>query len=133
MGKPGKTESHAMTYLDMWRSSTFLLYGCKVAFCIQETSPRLSGVKHSVILWSLFVISSALTCCFSRNVPTLLHIVQVRFARPSPTLVLQAKNAGMRRLEYEPTETDHVFLLVSKSKILRATAILSLRTLCSAQ
>ena len=70
---------------------------------------------------------------YGRNVPTLLHIVQVRFARPSPTLVLQAKNAGMRRLEYEPTETDHVFLLVSKSKILRATAILSLRTLCSAQ
>jgi len=55
-----------MTYLDMWRSGTFLLYGCKVAFCIQETSPRLSDVKYSVVLWSLFVISSALTCCFSR-------------------------------------------------------------------
>jgi len=31
-GKPGKTESHAMTYLDVWRCGTFLLYSYKVAF-----------------------------------------------------------------------------------------------------
>ena len=37
-----------------------------------------------------------LTCCFSRDVP-LLHL-QVSFTRPSPALVLQATNAGARRL-----------------------------------
>jgi len=67
-----ETESCAMTYLDVWRSGTFLLYGCKVAFCIQETLSKLSDVERSVILWYLFAISSALACCFSGNVP-LLH------------------------------------------------------------
>ena len=64
-----------MTYLDVWRSGTFLLYGCKVAFCIQETSPRLSDVKCSVILQSLFAIGSALTCLlFFRECATLPQV-----------------------------------------------------------
>ena len=31
-GRPGKTEPCGMTYLDVWRSGTFLLYSCKAAF-----------------------------------------------------------------------------------------------------
>jgi len=31
-GRPGKTESRGMTYVDVWRSGTFLLYSCKAAF-----------------------------------------------------------------------------------------------------
>jgi len=42
-----------MTYLDMWRSDTFLLYSCKATFRIQETLPRLSDVERSVVLWSV--------------------------------------------------------------------------------
>ena len=31
-GLHGKTESRGMTYLNVWRSGTFLLYSCKAAF-----------------------------------------------------------------------------------------------------
>ena len=96
-------------YLDVWRSGTFPLYSCKMALRIQETSPRLSDVKRSVVQRSVFVIGSTLTCGFSRNVP-LLHMSgyvvacdSVLPARPSPTLVLQATNAGVRRPGYEAT------------------------------
>ena len=50
-----------MMYLDVWSSGTFLLYSCKAAFWIQETSPRLSDVDRSVVLRSVFAIGSALT------------------------------------------------------------------------
>ena len=49
-----------MTYLDMWRSGPFLLYSCKAAFRIQQMLPRLSNVKRSVVLQSVFAIGSAL-------------------------------------------------------------------------
>ena len=49
-------------WVGMWRSGTFLLYSCKAAFWTQETSPRLADVDCSVILQSLFVIGSAITC-----------------------------------------------------------------------
>ena len=48
-------------WVDVWRSGTFLLYSCKVAFWAQKTLPRLSDVKRSVILQSVVAISSALT------------------------------------------------------------------------
>ena len=51
---------------------TFLLYSWKVPFGTQGTSPRLSDVERSVILWSVFAIGSTLTYGFSGNVP-LLH------------------------------------------------------------
>ena len=107
-----------MTYLDVWRSGTFLLYGCKVAFCIQETSPTLSDVKCSVIPQSLFVISSALTCLLFFWECATPPQVKVHFmcltdndsyTRPSHTLVLQVKNARIRRLGYQ----DRSCLLVS--------------------
>ena len=46
-GRPCKTEWRAMMYLDMWRSGTFLLYRCKVAFRIQEMLPRLMSIAQS--------------------------------------------------------------------------------------
>ena len=97
--------SHAMTYLDVWRSGTFLLYSYKSAFWIQETSPRLSDVEFSVVLQSVFAIGSALACDFSGYVP-LLHtsryvIAWISFTRPSPVLVLQATNAGVTRPGYK--------------------------------
>jgi len=49
-----------MTYLDIWRSGTFLLYSYKAAFWIQETSPRLSNVECSAVLRSVFAVSSTL-------------------------------------------------------------------------
>jgi len=52
--------SRAMMYLDVWKNGTILLYNCKAAFWIQETSPRLCDVNHSVVLWFVFAISSAL-------------------------------------------------------------------------
>ena len=95
--------------LAVWRSGTFLLYSCKAAFWIQETLPRLSDVERSVILWSGFAIGSALAyLLFFRECATPPH-VQVRhtmwlsFTRPSPALVLQATNAGVRRPGYEAT------------------------------
>jgi len=56
----------------------------------------------------LFAISSTLTCSFSGNVP-LPHTstqhssmsLHVKFARPSPALVMQATSATARRPRYE--------------------------------
>ena len=48
-------------WVNMWRSATYLLYSCKTAFWTQETLPRFSDVEHSVVLWSVFGIWSALT------------------------------------------------------------------------
>ena len=69
----------------------------------------------------------SLACCFSGNV-LLFHksryilcdslTMTVIATRPSHTLVLQVKNARMRRLGYDGTKT---FLLVAESKILRTT------------
>ena len=44
-----------------WKSGTFLLYSCEVAFWTQETLPRLPDVECSVAPYSVIVIGSALT------------------------------------------------------------------------
>jgi len=81
--------------LDVWRSGTFLLYSCKVAFWNQETSPRLSDVEHSVVLWSVFAIGSALAYlllfqeCATPPHVQVRHATWLSFTRPSPALVLQ--------------------------------------------
>ena len=46
-------------WVDVWRSDTFL-HSCKVAFWTQEILPRLSDVKRSIVLRSMFAISTAL-------------------------------------------------------------------------
>jgi len=67
-------------------------------------SLRLPDVKRSVVPWSVFSISSALTYLWlSGKVPLLhtpaqcpgmlLHVIS--FTRPSPALVLQATIAGV--------------------------------------
>jgi len=67
-------------------------------------SPRLSGVEYSVILQSVFAISSALTCGVFRNVP-LLHTSRYVIARdsvlPGPHISTEVTNAGVRRPWYE--------------------------------
>ena len=100
-----------MTYLDVWRSGTFLLYSCKAALWIQETSPRLSDVECSVVLRSVFAIGSALAyLLFFQECSTPPH-VQVHHTtwfnstRPSPTLVLEATNARVRRPGYNANFT----------------------------
>ena len=97
-------------------SHTFLLYSCKAAFWIQDMSLGLSDVEHSVILWSAFATGSTLAyLLFFRERATPPH-VQVRhttwlsFTRPSPALVLQATNAGVRRPEYEATKQQYFTL-----------------------
>jgi len=78
------------------------LYSCKAVFWIQ-----LSDVKHSVILRSMFAIDSTFTyLLFFRECATppyiqLCHCTWLGFTRPSPTLVLPATNAGVRRPGYE--------------------------------
>ena len=65
-------------YLDVWKSGTFLLHSCKAVFWIQETSPRLSDVKRSVVVRSMFAIGSTLAyLLFFRERVTSPHI-QVR-------------------------------------------------------
>ena len=86
-------------YLDVWRSGTFPLYTFKMAFWTQETLPRLSDVEHSVVLRSMFVIGRAFT--YLPPYIQLCHCTWLGFTRPSPTLVLQATNAGVRRPGYE--------------------------------
>jgi len=92
----------------VWRSGTFLLYSCKAAFRIQEMSPRLSDVECSVVLQSVFAISNTLAyLLFFWECATPPH-VQVRhttwqFYQAFPALVLQVKNAGVRRPGYEAT------------------------------
>ena len=94
-------------YLDVWRSGTFILYSCKAAFWTQEISSRLSDVKCSVVLRSVFAINSALTYlqvfreCATPPHIQVRHCTWLSFTRPSPGLVLQATNAGVRRPGYE--------------------------------
>ena len=96
-----------MMYLYVWRSGTFLLYSCKLAFWIQETLPRLSDVERSVVLRSVFAISSTLAyLLFFRECATppyvqVYHTTWLSFTSPSPALVLQATNAGVRRPGYK--------------------------------
>ena len=96
-----------MTYLDVWRSGTSLLYSCKAAFWIQETPPRLSDVECSVILRSVFAIGNALAYllffweCATPPHVQVRHTTWLSFTRPSPALVLQVTNAGVRRPGYE--------------------------------
>ena len=72
-----------MTYLDVWRSGTSLLYSCKAAFWIQETSPILSDVERSVVLRSVLQsVGHPLTCCFLGNLP-LLHTSRYVIPRDS--------------------------------------------------
>ena len=59
-------------------------------------SPRLSDVKRSVVLPSVFAISSAVTSCFSRSVP-----------------LLKVTNAGVRRPGYKATTGVDELLLVN--------------------
>ena len=96
-----------MTYLDAWRSGTFLLYSCKAAFWIQETSLRLSDVEHSDILPSVFAISSALAyLLFFQECATPLYI-QVRhttwlsFTGPSPRISTASDKRWGERPGYE--------------------------------
>jgi len=82
----------------------FPLYSYKAAFWFQEMSPRLSDVERSVVLWSVFAISS--TLAYLLNVP-LLHTSRYVIAHDSVlpglplALVLQATNAVVRRPGYE--------------------------------
>ena len=77
-------------------------------------SPKLSDVECSVVLWSVFAIGSTLTyLLFSWECATLPHI-QVHhctwpqsYTRPSPALVLQVKNTGVRRPGYKARK-NHV-------------------------
>ena len=55
---------------------------CKAAFWIQEMLPRLSDVKRSVVLRSVFAISNALTYCFP-GIVALLHTSRYITARDS--------------------------------------------------
>jgi len=65
------------------------------------------NVEHSVVLRSVFAISSALAYlrflqeCTTPPHVQVRHTVWLSFTRPSPTLVLQATNAGARRPGYE--------------------------------
>jgi len=71
-----------MTYLDVWRSGTFLLY--------KETSPRVSDVERSVTLQSMIAIGSALAyllffreCATPPHIPgTSYHVTQFYQAFP---------------------------------------------------
>ena len=106
-----------MTYLDVWRSGTFLLYSCKAAFWIQGTLLRLSDVERSVVLRSVFAIGSALAyLLFFRECATpphvqVCHTTWLSFTRPSPILVLQVTNAGVRRPGYKAILRHHCWLV----------------------
>jgi len=89
-GRPGKTDHvqwHNLGHwVDVWRSGTFLLYSCDVAFWTQEMSPKLSNVDCSVAaglrLW--FAVNSLvvfLRMCHSSKCPP--------NTRPSLALALQ--------------------------------------------
>jgi len=104
--RPGKTD-HVQWHTRTCGGVAFLLYSCKAAFWSQETIPRLSDVELSVILWSMFVIGSALTysqffqeCATPPHVQA-CHCTWLSFTRTSPMLVLQARNAGARRPGYQ--------------------------------
>jgi len=75
--------------------------------------PRLSDVKCSIVLQSMFAIGRALTYllffweCATPPHVQVHHTTWLSFTRPSPALVLQATNAGVRRPGYEATSHFH--------------------------
>ena len=87
-GRTGKTESHAVTYLDVWRSSTFLLYAVKWLSaskkcrqdCLMSSAqsfygPCLRSVVHSLAIFLGMFHSST-------RPGTLLHVTQFYQAFP---------------------------------------------------
>jgi len=65
--------------------------------------PRLSDVERSVALQSVFAIGSTLTYllffwkCATPPHIQVRHCMWLSFTRPSPTLVLQATNTGVKK------------------------------------
>jgi len=70
---------------------------------------KWNPVEHSVVLWFLFVIGSALTYlqlfqeCATPPHVQIHHCTWLKFTRPSPALVLLVTNAEVRRPGYEAT------------------------------
>ena len=106
-GRPGKTESHAMTYLDMWRSGTFLEKQQVSALPITNTDCRTTERLTSDSLGNVSWIQEAALQLYRRIVSLVQvhHCTWLSFTRPSPALVLQATNAGVRRTGYEDNPT----------------------------
>ena len=88
----------AIQLLSLWEKAALSGWMCGgVAHSKRLSEPKklhrdCPDAKHSVVLPSVFVIRSTLTCCFSGNVPLLhtsaqrpgtsLHMISI--ARPSP-------------------------------------------------
>ena len=105
-------------WVDMLRSGSFILYRCGAA---SESEKRCQDYLMSALIgpWLQLVILS-LICCFPGNVPLLhmhppnvLHVMSLTW--PSPMLVLQAANAGVRGLGYSSLYGSSCFSFYSVS------------------
>jgi len=102
---PGKTESRAMTYLDMWRSGTFLKTPQVSVLLIANTDCRMT--EHSTPdslgdnSWAQTLFTDVQKECATPPHIQAHHCTWLSFTRPSPALVLQATNAEVRRHGYE--------------------------------
>ena len=94
-------------WADVWRSGTFFLYSCIAASeskkcrqdCLMSSAQSFYGSClqfGSVLTYLLF----SWECSTPPHVQ-IRHTTWLSFARPSPTLVVQATNTGMRRPGYE--------------------------------
>ena len=102
-------------WVDEWRSGTFCQYSCKAAFWTQKHCQgyMMSSAQffHGPYLWSVVQFTYLR---FSGNVPLLhtstqrpgtsLHVIS--FTWHSPTLVLQATNAGVGRPGYKARASE---------------------------
>ena len=91
-----------MTYLDMWRSGTFLEKPQVSALVITNTDHRTTEHSISDSVGDLSWVQKVPLQLYRRNLPN-LHTSRyvISSTRPSPMLVLQATNAGLRRPGYE--------------------------------
>ena len=96
-----------------WTCGGVACFFCTAVKQLSETSPRLSDVEYSVVLQSVFVIGSILAyllgMCHSSTRPG-MSLTWLSFTRPSPALVLQVANAGMRRPWYKAKSSLQCYL-----------------------
>ena len=109
LSHPNICRWHAMTYLDVWRGGTFLEKQ-QVSECAADHKhgPLNDWVLNIRQSWRRFLDSESRFTAEQKECATPPH-VQARhctwlsFTRPSPALVLQATNDGVRRPGYKAT------------------------------
>ena len=111
-GRPGKTESRGMTYLDVWSGGTFF---CTVVKRLSESKKRRQDCLMSSCstVRACKLVAHSLTCCFPGTVPLLRTS---RYMYVIPSLVPRPLSEKSRRVQKEFNQLlNHVLMFTRAS------------------